>query len=862
MMHPLRTAESDLAIREDEENVPRQELVDAQAHQPNALDNSVDDAMITELAPAFRESAPVRLLYLQTVIGSTFSSRTVSESNQQLLDGLDIIAMCNSLPDASFPKPATTLVTAKRRLGLDVDADIVTVPICTREKRMSRFVEGEPDAAVMKHIPAKIHAYVPIEKTVARFLLRADFVRNLRDSSKDAERPEPTEFSVMQDIHDAAGWTQLEVGLKRVINADESVRDVEVFPGSRKKLVLCEIGLNITLNMDWFGITDNRPHSCGAIYAVFNDIYRAVRYTSDNAPILTTIPGPFEPSLEQLNHIVMPIKDGLMKLYGGEFQAVGIHLHENAGLGPSLTGADFKLRDDWEQLAHAFRSYRAKSETARTKILDETGSRHSEMNWIPGWGPIKCAPLDFMHNFYGIVKDFWMSVIVDGYLFDADRWRQFESTINESIWPSGIGRLPDNLSTNHSQQKADQWRRLCRVQPVLLFLAWRESHTDNISSTAPKIPPQSTSRPKFRRNTSEIYKLGLYLSVVESILAAKSITIYDAERAQRYLQMFCQGCLRLGIPLKPNHHLAMHYLPIFIRFGPAYAWWLFAFERFNGILEKVNLNGHAGGEMELTLLRDWILKQRVHELVASLPPDASPQEKKLIARLSTEHGSNRGTLRTSIAGFGAGTTILTPKSVRAPTNLRRLPHTNLYALLLAYALTVWTDISIVDDFSTEDGAVPFSGATSATSYPFLVKDGVRYGCLTATRTDADHLALVNIDASRTPCQLLYHFGLTVGERPSVLCSVVRRLETDADIPQFPWDLYATDLTTYAVYADSFGPLEVVPASALVPVCGVVSLPMTSNTLRDDRPLSIMTSMDHSGIPADDAWLDDLVQDLN
>jgi len=109
--------------------------------------------------------------------------------------------------------------------------------------------------------------------------------------------------------------------------------------------------------------------------------------------------------------------------------------------------------------------------------------------------------------------------------------------------------------------------------------------------------------------------MALYLSIAERILASRTITISDVRRGQRYLRLFCEIALRLRVQLKPNHHLAMHYEIIFKRFGPCYAWWLFAFERFNGILEEVNLNGHAGGEMELTLLRHWILKQRLNELV-------------------------------------------------------------------------------------------------------------------------------------------------------------------------------------------------------------------------------------------------------
>lgn len=46
----------------------------------------------------------------------------------------------------------------------------------------------------------------------------------------------------------------------------------------------------------------------------------------------------------------------------------------------------------------------------------------------------------------------------------------------------------------------------------------------------------------------------------------------------------------------------MHYSLFFCLFGPLYAWWIFEFEWFNGLLEKVKLNGHAYGVMELTLM--------------------------------------------------------------------------------------------------------------------------------------------------------------------------------------------------------------------------------------------------------------------
>lgn len=90
----------------------------------------------------------------------------------------------------------------------------------------------------------------------------------------------------------------------------------------------------------------------------------------------------------------------------------------------------------------------------------------------------------------------------------------------------------------------------------------------------------------------------------------------EVQYGHQFLRWCCQEMVALGVHLVPNFHYAMHYPQFFRLFGPVYAWWLFAHERFNGELEKVNLNGHASGEMELSLMRNWITKHRLYELVS------------------------------------------------------------------------------------------------------------------------------------------------------------------------------------------------------------------------------------------------------
>lgn len=201
------------------------------------------------------------------------------------------------------------------------------------------------------------------------------------------------------------------------------------------------------------------------------------------------------------------------------------------------------------------------------------------------------------------------------------------------MWPSGIGRLPTNVSSflltnsclfiticlqlgdDNSLPKADQWRRLSSIHPVVLWVCWKDQRS-RIKKVAPTVPANAKTQPKFRRNLPAIYNLVLYLSVAERILASKAMSVNDVDRGQRYLQLYCQGLHKIGAHQTINNHLAMHYSLVFRRFSPAYATWLFGFERFNGVLENVNLNGHGGGEMEYSLARECVGKHRLYELVS------------------------------------------------------------------------------------------------------------------------------------------------------------------------------------------------------------------------------------------------------
>lgn len=149
---------------------------------------------------------------------------------------------------------------------------------------------------------------------------------------------------------------------------------------------------------------------------------------------------------------------------------------------------------------------------------------------------------------------------------------------------------------------------------MALWVAWR-GPTDLIHAGAPPVNAKVKNKPVFERCRKKLFDLVVFLAAACRLFTTWTVSLSDVHRAQVFLQWYCQGLLRLKVPLQPNHHWSMHYEDMFRRFGPAYAWWVFAYERFNGLLSKVNLNRHPE-KSPSTLMRFWIQMHRLYELVS------------------------------------------------------------------------------------------------------------------------------------------------------------------------------------------------------------------------------------------------------
>ncbi|KAI0044241.1 hypothetical protein FA95DRAFT_1497378 [Auriscalpium vulgare] len=750
----------------------------------------------------------------------------------------------------------------------------------------------------MKRIPFNILPHVSLLHRLRAIVRRKGFRKLIRDSRNRPVQQNNDDNFVMTDMYDADIWHELQTGIQREVGNLGSIRDAPI-NDSEGRLADCRFGLHLSVNLDWFGALSGRPHSAGPVYISINDLPREQRYLQVNVicPLITL--GPVEPTTEQLNNCLEPVardvcelKRGVtMEMYddddtmiveevvkadvvctncdtpaarkvsGTAGHSADIHpcpwchcvlLDVNRPAGYREEG--FIYRDDYDMLKQKFYSRDARAPRQHT-ILTMHGVRWAIFDAIPGWRPSRQTALDFMHCIYlGVVAFFFTRVLFAAHMLPGAGGRRspkqrFEDIINSIRWPSHVTRLPKNLGENQSLKKADEWRRLLTVAPVILWYSWKDDR-DDIPDTEPPVSANEVITTTHSRRRKSLYDTMLLLCAGVRLLSTKRISMAQAKAGQVYLSTYCQRLLLLGVTLTINHHLAMHFARMIKIFGPVYAWWLFAFERFNGMLEKVNLNGHDGGRMELTMLRNWTQAHLIYELLLELPADCSPHERSLLDNIiGTEARQARGGMMTEILVMQAEASVdrvALPKRVGQPVNLYhiRLRHpspADLYSLLLQHCQILWPELALRREFSMAEGTV-FRHNEVARRLSYICKDGLRYGCTANQQTQSDVFAFVLRGGLRVPVEIEYLFRVEMpdsGKPPSV-CAVVRRLRRDNNIPVMPWDLHASLLGIQVTYADQFHEYEVIPATDID--CPLALIPVHAERTMQDLWISV--SFDH------------------
>lgn len=78
----------------------------------------------------------------------------------------------------------------------------------------------------------------------------------------------------------------------------------------------------LTLPLRRFQPFESRTHSTGALYVALNNLPRHIRFLRENIFLLCVLPGPHEPSQEQINSILDLMTDELKVLGKGQPKSV------------------------------------------------------------------------------------------------------------------------------------------------------------------------------------------------------------------------------------------------------------------------------------------------------------------------------------------------------------------------------------------------------------------------------------------------------------------------------------------------------------------------------------------------------------
>lgn len=126
------------------------------------------------------------------------------------------------------------------------------------------------------------------------------------------------------------------------------------------------------------------------------------------------------------------------------------------------------------------------------------------------------------------------------------------------------------------------------------------------------------------------------------ILAAPSIALDDLDIAHKKLLTFgaTTSSLYNRNKVTPNMHLHGHLKQCILDFGPVYAFWLYSFERFNGVMKNININHKTG--FETTYMNAFVQAVHAQDYLRSFSflSSASPASLLFSSLLSTWMGSN------------------------------------------------------------------------------------------------------------------------------------------------------------------------------------------------------------------------------
>ena len=188
--------------------------------------------------------------------------------------------------------------------------------------------------------------------------------------------------------------------------------------------------------------------------------------------------------------------------------------------------------------------------------------------------------IDPMHNlFLGTAKrmfKYW----IEKDILTKENLKLIDNKLREFNISRDFGRLPNNISSNWGGFNAEQWKTWTLVYSTYVL-------HDSLSDKDFKI--WHTFVTACRKLISPVVSLND--TQLDDFLFLK----FCRQAEKEYGELF----------ITPNMHMHCHLLDSVQNHGSVFAFWLFSFERFNGMLESYNTNGREN--FKIQLMREFLV---------------------------------------------------------------------------------------------------------------------------------------------------------------------------------------------------------------------------------------------------------------
>ena len=261
----------------------------------------------------------------------------------------------------------------------------------------------------------------------------------------------------------------------------------------------------------------------------------------------------------------------------------------------------------------------------------QLGCRYSVLLKLPYFNPINMLVIDPMHNlFLGTAKHMLKLWLKKDLIKKAD-FDSLQNTVDSIVVPSEVGRVPHKIKTGFSAFTADQFKNW-----VTLY----------------SIPALHGYLPK------EHLECWRHFVLACRILCQHSVSNDGLQLAHALLIQFCK---RVEIlygeqAVTPNMHMHGHIVDVLRDFGPVQEFWLFSFERYNGLLSRQPKSAH--------MIEPQLMKRFLYDSFADSFHFPSEFEEDLLSVCQFKDKCDRGSLKQCNSLQSNGTYQLPNKSTR------------------------------------------------------------------------------------------------------------------------------------------------------------------------------------------------------